>query len=190
VISGHKPRFNPARTAFAEATGWRMYYERKWLRFAYLIVRLCQDQFHIPFPWSALASFHVARAAAEWNSKRHDSGRALRELERYYRLALRYSDFTFDASRAARVELDYWEVHRRLAHQEDKSEFVTVFVQLHSLIFSIRPDQARRSAELRVEANNLVDGITAGSSDNPAHDWNVIEQKLTECYQSILQELG
>ena len=40
-------RLNPERVAYFEPNGWRAYYERKWLKVLWLIVRLCQEQFHI-----------------------------------------------------------------------------------------------------------------------------------------------
>ena len=189
MVTATSSRFDPDRIASAEANGWRMYYERNWPRFAYLMVRLCQEQFHIPFPWSVLAAVNIVRAAAAWFGELQDTKAALRSLERYYGFVRRYSGYSFDASRAAQAELSYWDVHRRVVDQEDKSEFVTSLVLLHSLIFGIRPDQARESAELRVQASTLVDRITGGRSSDQERDWQLLEAHLRDTYRSILRVL-
>ncbi|TMC19597.1 MAG: hypothetical protein E6J33_05435 [Chloroflexi bacterium] len=59
-------RLNPERVAYFETNGWRAYYERKWLKVLWLIVRLCQEQFHVPFPMSLLAAYYTTRASAAW----------------------------------------------------------------------------------------------------------------------------
>ena len=46
----------PERVASFEAAGWKAYYDRKWLKMLCLIVLLCQEQFHIPFPMSLAAA--------------------------------------------------------------------------------------------------------------------------------------
>ena len=51
------------RLAYLEAAGWRAYYDRDWLKLMRLMVQLNQEQFHIPFPLSVVAAFHVARGS-------------------------------------------------------------------------------------------------------------------------------
>jgi hypothetical protein len=69
--------FNPDRVAYFETAGWRAYYDRKWLRMLRLIVRLCQEQFHIPSPRSLLAAYYTVRASLAWVPVDHDVHRRL-----------------------------------------------------------------------------------------------------------------
>jgi hypothetical protein len=59
-------RFEPDRFADIEAESWRAYYDRHWGGLLRLLVRLCQDQFHIPFPLSVAAAYYATRAALAW----------------------------------------------------------------------------------------------------------------------------
>lgn len=183
-------RLNPVRVAYYEANGWRAYYERKWLKLLRLIVGLCQEQFHIPFPASLLAAYYTTRASVAWAPVEHDVRKVQAYLHKFYSVARRYSGLQFDVERVAALELQYFDVHRRLsiAGQEDKSEFIQTMAELHSAIFGITPDQARESAELRVLASNTVDLITSKTSTNPASDWAKLEEYLRQCYASIVRE--
>ncbi len=181
--------FNPERVAYFEAAGWRAYYDRQWLRLLRLIVALCQEQFRIPFPTSLLAAYFVTRASAAWAPVDHDIAVVQTFYEKFYRLAQRFSGLDFDPARAAALETEYNDIHRRLVGQPDKREFIETMVQLHSVLFGITPEQARESAELRVLANNTVDLITGRLSTDVEGDWARLEDYLRQCYRSIAQAM-
>lgn len=179
--------FDPDRVAYFEAAGWRAYYEHAWLKMLRLLVALNQEQFHIPFPMSWLAAYYIVRASAAWVPKDHNEADILVHLEKFYRLARRYSGLTFDPQTAARYELAYWDVHRKLSGLPDNRAFIDVMIKLHSTVFNVPPEQATESAELRVLANNTVDLITSKTSSDPERDWRTLEVYLRDCYRSIQQ---
>ncbi|HMA37585.1 MAG TPA: hypothetical protein VKY74_24235 [Chloroflexia bacterium] len=181
-------KFNPERVAYFEATGWRAYYDRQWLKLLRLVVQLCQEQFHIPFPRSLQAAYYVTRASAAWAPVDHDAKVVLAYYIQFYRMARRYSGLHFDPVRAGLLELKYNDVHRQLVGQPDKTAFIETMVQLHSTLFGITPQQARESAELRVLANNTVDLITGRTSTDVEGDWRKLEEYLRQCYRSIQRE--
>lgn len=181
--------FNADKVAYAEANSWRAYYDHDWLRMLRLVMSMMQEQFNIPFPLSIVAAYYTARASAAWVPKEHDEDVVLRYLERFYRLAQRYSGRRFDPQQAAKLELRYWAVHRERSGKTDKTEFIQVMTDLHSEIFGIPPEQARESGELRVLANNTVDLITSRASTNPEADWIKLEGYLRQCYRSIARAI-
>jgi hypothetical protein len=181
--------FNPERIAYFEANGWRAYYDHDWLKMLRLLVSLCQEQFKIPFPVSLLAAYYIARASAAWVPANHDAASILKLHEKFYRIANRYSGLNFDPLRAAQLEEQYWDVHRRLSGLPDKTEFTQTMTDLHSTLFGLSLEQARESAELRVLANNTVDLITSHTSTDPEADWRKLEEYLRETYRSIQREM-
>ena len=181
--------FNPDRVAYFEAAGWRAYYEHTWLKMLRLIVGLCQEQFRIPFPMSLRAGYYTTRASAAWVPADHDEQKILAYLEKFYRIARHYSGLKYEPSRVAVLELQYFDVHRRLSGKTEKDEFLQTLVDLHSAIFGLSAEQARESAEWRLLAANTVDLITSKTSPDVEGDWERLEEYLRRCYRSIQREL-
>jgi hypothetical protein len=154
-----------------------------------LLVSLCQEQFGIPFPRSLLAAYYVTRGSMAWVPIDHDDARVIVYFTKFYRLAGRYSGLHYDPVRAARLELRYYDIHRRLVEQDDKTKLVRAFVDLHCELFGLTSEQARESAEWRTEANNTVDLITGKKSTDVNGDWARIEEYLRRCYRSIQTQL-
>jgi hypothetical protein len=183
-------RLNPERVAYFEANGWRAYYERNWLEVLRLIVGLCQEQFHIPFPMSLLAAYYTTRASAAWVPVDHHLSKVLDYLTKFYAIAQRYSGLPFNVQHVADLELRYFDAHRRLVGATDKSEFIQTLVDLHCAIFGLSPAQAQESAELRVKAADTVDLITGKKSTDVQGDWARLEECLRLCYASIQRQLA
>jgi hypothetical protein len=186
---GRTFRFDPDRVAYYEAAGWRAYYDRAWLRLMWLIVGLSREQFRIPFPVSLLAGYYTVRASTAWVPVNHDDRVVQGYLEKFYRIARRYSGLRFDPVRAGALEARYFDVHRDLVGKPDKSAFVQTLVELHGELFGITPEQARESAALRVRAAEAVDRITSKTSSDVAGDWRRLEEDLRRCYRSIQRHL-
>jgi hypothetical protein len=182
-------RLNPDRLAQLEAGGWRAYYDRDWLTLLRLMVQLNQEQFHIPFPLSVVAAFHVARGSAAWAPVDHDLPTVVEHFVRFYRMARRWSGLSFNPRRAAEKEIDYWVEHRRLVGTPDKSPFVEAMTALHAELFGLPADAVRDSAEWRVRANNTVDLITGHQSRDEGADWAKLEEELRQCYRSLQRAL-
>jgi hypothetical protein len=182
-------RLDPTRLAELEAGGWRAYYDRDWPRLIKLMVQLNQEQFHIPFPLSLVAAFHVARGSVAWAPVDHDEAQVIEHFVRFYRMARRWSGLAIEPRRAAELEIGYWREHRRLVGNPNKESFIQAMTALHSHLFGLPAERMRESAEWRVRANNTVDGITGGTSRDIEADWKRIEEGLLECYASINREL-
>lgn len=182
-------QFDPERVAHFEVEGWKAYYDRAWLRLLRLVVMLVQEQFHIPFPVSLLAAYYVIRASVAWVPKEHSETAVLTNLAAFYRLVRRCSGLNFNPRQVAALEARYWDDHRRLVGQADKSAFIKTLTDLHAALFGLSTEQAAPSGLLRVEANNLLDTITTHTSPNPAADWLRCEELLRQAYRSLRDQI-
>ncbi len=88
----------------------------------------------------------------------------------------------------AALELQYFDVHRRLSGKVEKEELLQTLMALHSALFGLTPEQARESAEWRLLAANTVDLITSRTSTDVEGDWSKLEAYLQKAYGSIVQE--
>jgi len=178
----------PGRVAYFEAAGWKAYYDRKWLKMLCLLVLLCQEQFHMPFPQSLAAAYYTTRASLAWAPVEHNEHKVLTYLEKFYGIARRYSGLYYDVKQVAALELQYFDVHRRLSGKVEKEELLQTLMALHSALFGLTPEQARESAEWRLLAANTVDLITSRTSTDVEGDWSKLEAYLLKAYGSIVQE--
>jgi hypothetical protein len=186
---GKRSRFNPDEVAYAEAAGWRAYYDRQWLKLLGLMAAVNQRQFRIPFPVSVLAAYYVIRACVAWVPVNHDERKVRGFLERFYTLARHYAGLQFDPATCADFEVDYFAVHRRNVGNLDPAALVESLTKLHAALFNLSPEQVRESAEERAIAAVLVDGITNHASTDVEGDWSRLQEHLGRCYRSLQREL-
>jgi hypothetical protein len=189
MTRGEPARFDPDRVAALETAGWKAYASHSWPRFLLAITRLNVEEFGMPVPLALLASWQIVRASAAWVPADHDESAVRARLRRYYELVHRYSGLALDPDRAADCELRYWDTHRQVVRQTDKGQFLEAMVALHSELFNITPEQARESAELRVEANTVYDPIALGEKRGTQEEWREVQLLLQRCYRSALQAM-
>ena len=180
-------RFNPDVIAYYETAGWRAYYDRNWLRAFGLMVHLSESQFHIPFPRSFQAVYHVIRASVAFVPRAHDLDVVRRHLAQFYCIAAESNHGTFDPHAVADLELRYWVIHRELAAtpHADKRPLIECVAALHAALFGRASADLWESAVSRVAAANAVDQITSRRSLDPAADWVLVESNLRRAYQQV-----
>jgi hypothetical protein len=184
--------FSPDMIAYYETEGWRAYYDRNWLRAFGLMVRLSESQFHIPFPRSFLAVYHIIRASVAFVPRDHDLRVVSRHLMAFYRIAAVANSGAFDPQAVAELELRYWVLHRELAEipDADKRALIDCLAALHAALFGRAPAEMRDSAISRVAAADAVDRITSRRAADPAADWALVEASLRRAYSQVKQAVG
>jgi len=190
------PDFNPVKVAYYEKAGWEAYYDRSWLRAFGLMVRLNREEFHMSLPVALAAAVDIVRASMAFAPRDNDVQAATEHIRRYYEKARRSVGIPADAETLARLEMDYWIVHRRLAlertldHNLDNiAPLVDSLTTLHSALFSVQPEAARRSAEYRALAAQAVDRITGHYSSDVRRDWELVESTLQLAYRELAASL-
>ena len=182
--------FDPERVAALETAAWRAYYDREWLKLLYFTERACAEQFHVPFPLSLQAAYYATRGAIAFKPVDNNVPLALAACTRYFEIVRRYSGLTFEPAGVARIEVRYWEVHRRLSGSDDHGELADTFADLHAATFGLPRDGARESAAWRTRAAITVDNITGGRSTDIEGDWRRLKGELRGCYRSLTREIA
>jgi hypothetical protein len=181
--------FDPDMVARLEATGWKAYYAHDWLRAFLLLVRMDQEQFHIPFPRSLLAAYYTVRASIAFAPADHEAGLedVRRYLRQFYALVAEVNHLAFDSDRVGDLELDYWIVHRNLAvaRAADYTPLVDSLAVLHAAVFGGTPEGMRPSAENRARGAAHVDLITSKRSTDEAADWRAVYFYLRRGYEQV-----
>jgi hypothetical protein len=177
--------FDPHAVARLEMEAWRSYYDHR--RFALFIelVQLLRSQYHLSVVRSCVAAYDAARAAVVFQrgKARADYERALPSLLAYYSLIRAGSESPFDVQRAARLELEWWIVHRQ-RKQHAPADLPASLAALQAEIYSEPADRFREHAQKRADAMLLRDerAESGGLTDS---DWQHINDMLDTSWVSL-----
>ena len=187
--------FDPHRVAYYEKAGWEAYYDRNWLRAFWLLVRLSRAQFRMGWLAALSAALDTVRASVAFAPlERNDVPKATTHIRQFYEKARRSLSIEADAETLARLEMDYWVVHRQRAiarakNPDDDSEpLVPSLTRLHAALFNSTPEAMRESAEHRARAADTVDLITSRRSTDVPGDWRRVEEHLRQAYRAVKRD--
>jgi hypothetical protein len=177
--------FDGRRVGRLETDMWRAYYGHNPLSLYAGLVRLLREQYHIAFWRACLGAYDAARAAVVFQRghNRAEYELALPSLVRFYSMIRRDSDVAFPVEQAARLELEWWIIHRERA-QHPPGDLERSLAALQAAIYQ-RPETIFAvHARARAEAMLLRDaGAEAGGVSD--QDWNRIDGLLETSWVSL-----
>jgi hypothetical protein len=182
--------FDPRRVGALECRAWETYYRRRWLPFLVASVGLVRSAFRMNWPRTLVGAWLVLRANQKWApfpDNDPDAARAL--MARFYQL-LRASEpsASFDPVQAARLEVEWWRVHRDHQHDTGTSrhELEGALQDLYSYTYAVERDGVRTAAELRAVAMDVSDAWVEAGCD--PEDPQLAEERalLVRSYAALL----
>jgi hypothetical protein len=178
--------FSPQSVARLETEMWRSYYAKE--RFALFteMAELLRTQYHFSRLRSYLGAYYAARAAVVFQRghERREYEKALPPLRRFYRMIGASSDSPFDEDEAARLELEWWIVHRERASHAP-GDLADALAALQAIIYKIPPDKCKAHAAARAAAMILRDEDAAKAHAPAQADWVRIEALLNDSWTSL-----
>lgn len=164
---------------------WKSYYAHERLALFGELATLLREQYGLPVLRSYVVAYHAARAAAVFQGGRShaDYEKVLPDLVAFYAAIERVSAEPFDVHRAARLELDWWIVHReRAAHpREDLDRDLAA---LQGELYHLPAAPLMEHGRLRADAMLLRDrGAEAGTPT--AQQWAEIDRLLRLSWRSL-----
>jgi hypothetical protein len=177
--------FDPNEVGRLEAAMWRSYYDREPLRLFTQLAELMRTQYHLPFARSNAVAYQAATAAFVFKDgrRRADYENALPNLVNFYDAIRKVSDVPFDVDRAARLDLEWWIIHRERARHKP-GELERALADLPAEIYQVPAERLMEHARLRAEAMILRD-TKAEAGGVTQQDWAKIEQLLRAAWQSL-----
>jgi hypothetical protein len=177
--------FDPDEVARLETAMWRSYYSRQRLRLFTQMSELLRTQYRLPLWRSNAVAYQAARAAFVFKDghSRADYERALPNLVSFYRSIREVSDTDFDPERAARLELEWWIVHRERARHAP-GDLDRALADLASEIYRVPAERLAEHARLRAEAMEIRDR-QAGQGGVTEEDWRRIDELLHQSWRSL-----
>jgi len=90
----------------------------------------------------------------------NDPDGARRAMERFYGLVKRCHAESFDPATAARLEVEWWRVHRETQHSEtdgDQGPLIDALAALYAYVYGVPEDSVKLAAAQRAEAMRYSD---------------------------------
>ena len=185
--TSHLRDFDPDEVARLETAMWRAYYSKQQVRLFNQLAELLRKQYNMPLIRSNRVAYHAAKAAFVFKDgrQRSDYEKALRELLEFYRAVREVSDVPFDVDRAARLELEWWIVHRQRA-QHGEGDLARALAALQAEIYHVPVEKLMEHGRLRAEAMTIRDQ-KAEAGGVTEEDWSQISKLLRGSWRSLSQ---
>ncbi len=162
--------FDPRKLAHYEKENYVAYYRKDWLKLLRVSIGLVKQSFGLSWLQAVYAAFLVARAEVAFAPfPDNDVPRAEAYMERFYRFVRNVHREDFDVQRAAKLEVNWWSVHRKLFANAENRELVEALVELYGEAYGVEPAKVRESARLRAAGMLYSDlWVSAGKpADSP-----------------------
>jgi hypothetical protein len=182
--------FDPDEVARLETAMWRSYYSRQRVRLFTQLSELLRTQYRLPLWRSNAVAFQAAQAAFVFKDghSRADYEKALPNLFSFYKSIREVSDTDFDAQRAARLELEWWVVHRE-RQRHAPGDLDRALAALASEIYRVPAERLMEHARLRAEAMEIRD-TRAEQGGVTEEDWKRIDELLHASWHSLWQAVN
>jgi hypothetical protein len=183
-------RFDPAEVGRLEAAMWRSYYQRQQVRLFNQLTELLRTQYNLPFFRSNKVGYSAARAAFVFKGghNRAEYEKALPYLVDFYSEIHRVSDIDFNIDRAARLELEWWIIHRE-RERHKPGDLERALAELPAELYQMPAEKFIEHARLRAEAMTIRD-TKADDGGVTEEDWKRIEDLLRASWLSLYEAVN
>jgi hypothetical protein len=148
--------FDPRKVGSLECDAWVTYYRHEWFKFLRAAIWLTRESFGMRWPATLYGAWLVLRANQLWAPvPNNDPDGARRCMRGFYSLVVRQHHEPFDIDEAARLEVEWWRVHRYLQRDNpdgDDRELSDALAALYSHVYRVPRDDVRLAAEQRALA--------------------------------------
>jgi hypothetical protein len=152
-----------------ETVTWVSYYRRDWLKFLRAAVLVTRHAFGLGWRDTLYGAWLVLRANQLWAPQTdNDPDGAQRAMERFYALLRRHHDELYDPREAARLEVEWWRIHRehqRHGSERDEQALIEALARLYAYAYAVPEDSVWLAGEQRALAMRLSDRWVAEGCD-------------------------
>ena len=179
--------FDSNEVARLETAMWRSYYEKQRVRLFNEATELLRTQYHMTPVKSNLVAYYAANAAFVFKEgkQRSDYEKALPDLIKFYSYLHNMSDIDFDVYKVAKLELEWWIIHRERA-KHAPGDLDRALAELQSAIYNVPVEKLMEHGRLRAEAMTIRDTKAERGGVTEA-DWARINELLRQSWRSLAE---
>jgi hypothetical protein len=160
--------FNPNRVAHYEKENYVAYYQKRWLRLLQASVGMVKEAFGLSWLQAVYAAYLVARAEIAFAPfPDNDVPLAEAYMRRFYAFVKKVHKASFDVAEVARLDVKWWEIHRRLFGNPQNQELVDAVAALYAATYGVPAERLRQAAYHRAQGMLYSDyWVNAGKPEN------------------------
>jgi hypothetical protein len=183
-------QFDPNEVARLETAMWRSYYSRERVKLFREMSELLRTQYNLPYLRSNTIAYQAAKAAFAFKDghNRAEYERALPYLVNFYSSIRKVSDVPFDVDRAAKLEVEWWIIHRE-HERHAPGDLDRALAELPAELYGIPAERLMEHGRLRAEAMTIRDKKAEAGGVTDA-DWAKIDDLLHASWQSLYKAVN
>lgn len=176
--------FNYKEVARYDAEMWWAYYNRHFFKLFWRLLHLVKHQLDLGWLQTLKAAYYASWAAADYrlNKGEVNERRVVKNLIKFYKIASTRSWEPFDYRKAAKLELEWWNVHR-VSYKNNK-DLEQSLAKSASVVYNVKPEALKEYAHYRAEAMILPQHEADNDQPHPPN-WQHIRGLLDKAWQSL-----
>ena len=149
--------FDPEIIGRLEQRAWAAYYYRQWPTLFDLMLRMTRGAFGLSLPRAVYASYLNTQAQVVWARQGAQDGLAEEYMRRFYAYVREPTGGRYDVNTAARLEVNWWAVHRNRDQYPDHSALAQALADSYAEVYQVPADRVLAAGEARAAAMDLSD---------------------------------
>ena len=107
-------QFDYKKVARLDTAMWRAYYNHQFIKLFFLLLQVMRSQLRLNWYLTVKMAYYAGWAAADYRLRkgREDYKKTLSNLTKYEKILSEHSIQPFDYEKVARLELEWWDIHR------------------------------------------------------------------------------
>jgi hypothetical protein len=139
--------FDPRKVAHYEKENYVAYYQKDWLKLFRVSVAMVKEAFALSWLQAVYGAYLVARAemaAAPFPD--NDIPLAESYMKRFYQFIKNVHREDFDTALAAKLDVNWWVIHRRLFGNPENQELVDAVACLYEEVYGAESEKFKEAA--------------------------------------------
>lgn len=142
--------FDPRKVAHYEKENYVAYYQKDWLKLFRVSVAMVKEAFALSWLQAVYAAYLVARAEiAAAPFPKNDIPLAETYMKRFYQFIKDVHKEDFNPALAAKLDVDWWVIHRRLFGNAENQELVEALNYLYEEVYGTKAEKFKEAAYQR-----------------------------------------
>lgn len=177
-------KLNPESVGRLDADMWRAYYNHQFFKLFGQLIRLIKQQLGLNWFLTIRLAYYAAWAAADYRIHKHkgvNNDRVLKNLCKFYKIVAKHNVESFDYKEAARLELAWWDVHRKSYKNNPKLE--QSLADAAAVLYNTDAASLKWYAHYRAEAM-ILPRHEGDAADNQT-DWQKVTEITIKAWQAL-----